>query len=80
MPHLQVVVHFYKSKVICVLAAHPTDVKSQGDGYFEGVQIPMPVVSHDVSKESLLVAEMKVVLDAVVYFKCAVSVMPPEVL
>lgn len=41
-------------------------MKSQGDGDLEGVQIPMPVVSHDISKEGLLVAEMEVVLDAVV--------------
>ena len=55
-------------------------MKSQGDGDLEGVQIPVSVVSHDVSKECLLVAEMEIVLDAVVYIKCAVSVVPPEVL
>jgi hypothetical protein len=59
---------FKESLIILVGPIHMSNVKSKRDSKFEWILVTVMIVLLDIPKESLLITEVKVALQSVIYF------------
>lgn len=59
---------FKESLIILVGATHMSNVKSKRNSKFEWILVTVMIVLLDIPKESLLIAQVKVALQPVIYF------------